>query len=383
MQKKSVFICIFILLILSACSLSQKERQNGGNTNFENSGDTEINTEGTEIKRAPSGIITPTITPVYVTINSHAESSITINTKQKYLQYRNDLLERLQLIQSYNAKLNWESDYSVLLAMQEYETSDLYANTNNKNILTYMIEDLDFSVDPHLHPSDYNYADLAYLIEQLGVHPSGVIGGLIVFECVHGEPQPLDWHDTLELESDGYVHGKKYPSYKWKPEILSGAGSSGHVYDELSSGMWYAGNEESFYDDQGEGIVLFGQGYDRDATLIEESKGETLYYEDGGYIKELVGKIKSGELPAGKMYTANLHVQDTAEIGKSGVGTNDALQQVLEELKPYADAGYIKYVTYQEGVDIWKDQYDSVPNKVDITSFTQYENIKAQEDSHC
>lgn len=246
-----------------------------------------------------------------------------------------------------------------------------------------MIEDLNFSVDEHNHPSEYNQADIAYLIEQLGVQPSGVIGGLIVFECVHGQPQATNWHDTLELESDGYIYGKMYPSYKWKPEILSGAGSSGHVYDELTSGMWYPGIEDNFYEDQGEGIVLFGQGYDHDATLIAESNGETLFYSDGGYIKELVSKIQSGELPAGKIYTANIHVQDTATIGKTGVETNDALKEVLDELKPYADAGLIKYVTYQEAVDIWKTQYNSEPNQADISTFSQYDNIVAQQEGYC
>lgn len=323
------------------------------------------------------------ITPVYVTINSHAENSITFSSKDRYQAYRDDLLARAQLIYSYGAKLNWESDYSVLLAMQEYETSDLYTTTDNKNILQYMKDDLGDSIDPHLHPTSYNYADIAYLIQQLGVTPSDVIGGLVVFECVNGQPEATDWHTTLGLASDGYVYGSIYPSYKWKPEILSGAGSASHVYDELTSGMWYPGTGDQFYTDQGSGIVLFGQGYDHDATLISPSNGQTLYYSDGGYIKELVSKIQSGELPAGKFYSANLHLQDTSQIGSTGVATNDALQEVLDQLKPYADAGYIKYVTYDEAVDIWKTQYNSEPNQVPISIFSQYDNIKTQEQGYC
>ena len=362
MLKRAVILSILLIILLAtACSITPQEKGRAK--------DTRMNSE--------------TITPVYVTINSHAENSIIINSEQRYKQYRGDLLKRAKLIHSYNAKLNWESDYSVLLAMQEYEKNNLYTDTNNKNILQYLVEDLTDSVDPHLHPTEYNYADIAYLIEQLDVTPSHVIGGLIIFECLDGEPQATDWHSSLGLESDGYVYGKKYPSYKWKPEILSGAGSDGHAYDELTSGMWYPGEGSSFYDNQGQGIVLVGQGYDHDAALIAESNGKKLYYSHGGYIKELINKIKSGELSAGKMYTANIHVQDTAEIGKTGVATNDALKEVLDELKPYADAGYIKYVTYQEAVDIWKTQYNSKPNQEDISTFAQWDNIKAQQESNC
>mgnify|MGYP001565837484 CR=1 FL=1 len=338
----------------------------------------ENNSNEETLNENSSGIITP----VYVTINSHNENNWNINSKNRYFAYRKDLLERLQLIQEYNAKLNWGSDYVVLLAMKKYETEEILEDTNNKNILQYIIEDFGFSVDPHLHPSEYNYADIAYLIEQMDVKSSSVIGGVIVKDCINGEQVFTNWHDTLELQNNGYIYGKIYPNYKWKPEILSGAGSTSHVYDDLSSGIWYPGNNEDFYEDQGKGIVLIGQGYDHDATLVLESNKKELYYEDGAYIKELVEKIKSGELPSEKMYTANIHIQDKEDISNE-VKTNDALKQVLEELKPYADAGLIKYVTYQESLEIWKEEYNSEPNKVDISEFSKYDQILAQQEKFC
>ena len=270
--------------------------------------------------------------------------------------------------------------------IQESKKGAHKPSTNNKNILQYMVEDLGFSVDPHLHPSDYNYADLAYLIEQLGVEPSGVIGGLVTRECVHGEPGFLDWENELDLSSDGYVHGKMYSDYKWKPEILSGAGSAGHWIDDLSSGMWHPGSGNDFYENQQDGqITMFGQGEDHDKTLVGETEasGGKVFYEDAGYIKELVAKIQSAELPAGKIYTANIHVRDSETVSTTGVVTNEALVEILEQLKPYADAGLIKYVTYQEAVDLWKSEYNEEPNIVSIESFSAYPQIEEEQQGYC
>ncbi len=325
-------------------------------------------------------------TPVYVVFNSHNEESWNLDKEQRYLDYREDLLERLKIIDEYGATFNWQSDYSVLLSMIKYEKGDILDDTNGKNILRYMVEDLGFSVDPHLHPTEYNYADLAYLIEQLDVEPSNVIGGSIVRECVIGVITYNDWKDYLEIQSDGYIYGSVYPNYKWKPEIMSGAGSAEHQFDVLDSGMWIPGDSENYHEPQNNGqIVHFGVGYSHDTTLFgaTEASGAEILYGDGGYIKELVGKIEKGEVPSGKFYTANLQVRDVEVVSGTGKVTNDGLREILEELKPYAESGQIKYVTYQQAVEIWETEYNSEPNQLDISEFSVYDKIKAAEDEYC
>lgn len=388
MDKKNIIIgsvigiAVLLVLALSSLFLLEEEQQPFPQQNIVDRDQDEPDEEIPD--EVP--VVTGEITPVYVVFNSHNEENWNLNTESRYLDYREDLLERLHIFEAYGAKLNWQSDYSVLLSMMEYENGDILDETNGKNILRYMVEDLDFSVDPHLHPTEYNYADLAYLIEQLDVEPSGVVGGSIVKECVDGEIVYNDWQEVLEIESDGYIYGSVYPDYKWKPEIMSGAGSGGHWYDLLSSGMWYAGDGEEYAEPQESGqIIHFGTGYPHDATLFgaTSSSGAEIFYEDGGYVKELVDKIQSGELPAGKFYSANIGVRDIEVVPGTGAVTNEGLQQVLEELKPYADAGLIKYVTYQEAVEIWQTEYNSEPNQVDISEFSVYDEILEQEESAC
>ncbi len=71
----------------------------------------------------------------------------------------------------------WESDHPVLRAMAAHEQAALLDETQGKNVLAWMVEDMGMVVDPHGHLTTHNYADLAYLIQELGVSPSGVVGG--------------------------------------------------------------------------------------------------------------------------------------------------------------------------------------------------------------
>ncbi len=320
-------------------------------------------------------------TKIYVLINSHNEDSWRVDTEKLYTEYRNDLVERLQIIQAYGAKLNWQTDIPVVEAMLQFEDEDLFTKTNGKNILQYMVEDLGFSVDPHFHKKEgYSYADVAYIIEQLGVEPSNVIGGVRVFDCGNDPKNPIrgiDWHEELELEDDGYVYGRAYPTYRWKPEILSGAAASGHFGDDHTSGAWKPGNSEDFYDHQDDGqIIYIGEGYSHDQTLIgpAHASGVEILYSDAGYVKELVEKLITGDIPSGEFYSALIHVRDKKKVQEGGatIITNEALRDILEELKPYHEQGIIEYVTYQEAVEIWEEAFGAKSTQLFFEEFSKY-----------
>lgn len=327
-------------------------------------------------------------TKIYIIFNSHNEDTWRVDTETLYKRYRADLVERLLIFQEYDAKLNWQSDTAVLDAMIAFEEESIYGDTDGKNILQY-IKGLGFSIDPHFHEKEgYSYADVAYLIEQLGVTPSVVVGGSRVFDCGSSPTEPVttrDWHTDIGLEEDGYIHGVKYSNYKWKPEILSGASSAGHFADDHSSGAWKPGNEDDFYEHQEDGqIIYIGEGYSHDRTLMGESgaSGEEILYTDAGYVKELAEKLLTGEIPSGQFYSALIHVRDTKEVRDSsaGVVTNDGLRTIFEELKPYHEQGIIEYVTFQEAAAIWKDEFNTEPMQLSFENFSAFdeeqENIK-------
>ncbi len=327
-------------------------------------------------------------TPVYVVINSHNEDTwgSLVGSFDAYKKYRSNLIERLQIIAGYGAKLNWQTDHTVIEAMIAYEGSEeLLQKTNGMNILQY-IDSLGFSIDPHTHSS--NFADVTYLIEQLDVKASPVIGGIQVFACGNPFPDYLDWHANLELEDDGYVHGRLYPEARWKPEILSGAAFGGHWYDDYTSGAWRPGNKDAFYEhDKNNQIIYIGQGYAHDRTNLgsTHASGASVFAEKGAYIKELVQKITTGEVPSGKMYTALVHVRDKAIVSDSGtdVVVNEGLRTILEELKPLQEQGLIVYVTYQEAAEIWKEKYNEEPNQLGIENFSMYDELHANAEEYC
>ena len=326
--------------------------------------------------------------PVYVILESHNEDSWgpKVNRPEAYRAYRENLVERLDLIASYGGKLDWQSDYVVLEAMIKYETQpDLLAETDGVNILQYM-EKLGFSIDPHVHTS--NHADVAYLIEQLGVSAGSVIGGVEVFRC--GDPLYAfsDWHTILDLEADGTIRGVKYPEAEWTPTILSGAAFPGHWYGDYTSGVWRPGNGDAFYTDQPDGqIAIIGSGYPYDEWMIGEvhTGGSLVASRDAEYVKELIQNIQSGEAPSGQMYTAAFQIRDEMVVRDEDepLYVNENLALLLDELKPHVDAGEIVYVTFQEALQIWKDTYQSKPSQYVIENFSLYADIVANLQSHC
>ncbi|MCF7861242.1 hypothetical protein K9M79_03265 [Candidatus Woesearchaeota archaeon] len=323
---------------------------------------------------------TKVVPPVYVTFYSHNEVGgywqNLLESESDYNIYRQDLVNKINLLKDYGVVLNWEADSVVLLAMQEWETGD--ASTNNKNILRWMVEDMGMVVDPHAAKDpEYTYADLAYMIEEFGIESSKVTGGYLVYECGDepGELAQIDWKENIGIGSDGYIHGKKYPSNSWKPVIVAQAAMRGHVYDEFSSGVWKPSEEDFFVHDSDEDYIYVGEGYPHTIELVGEtnSGGTTIWTSEAEYVKELVSMIESGELPADKIYTASVHVRDDPMTS-----TYDELEGVLESFSELHDAGKVVFLDYESVADIWEDEYDSEPNRVDISEFSFYENLMTE-----
>jgi hypothetical protein len=337
-------------------------------------------------------------TPVYVTLYSHNEDSWTsvVGTFDNYLKYRRNLVERLQIIEEYGAVLNWQTDQVVAQAMVDFEPlveqqrPEAWAQTNNKNILRYMVEDMGNSVDPHTHKM--SMADIAHLIEQLNVTPSKTIGGVRALDCgksYRGFLQFTDWKGESDIGADGLVRGKDFPQAEWKPNILTVAAMGGHWHDEMSSGVWRPGIKEDFYKDQGPGnIIIIGSGYTHDVSNIgpvQDASGAIVYAEKGAYVKELVDKITSGDVPSGKLYTASVSIRDNQQIrlDSGNVNVNEGLREYLEELKPLHDKGLIKYMSYEDVAQKWINDFDSEPYWLEIDGFSMYNDIEAETKDYC
>jgi len=330
--------------------------------------------------------------PVYVTLYSHNEDTWEpwVGTREDYAAYRENLVERLHLIRDYGAKLNWQSDLVVLHAMAGQEDDSLAALTEGLNILQY-IQYLGFSVDPHGHLFECNYADLAHYIRRLDVTPSGVIGGLPLVDCgtTHlGFQEIRDWRAEIDMDADGVIHGRDVPEATWQPTILSVPGMPGHWFDELSSGVWRPGDGTDFYDHDPKGAIVYvGQGYPHDIVNLgpTQASGAVIYAERGAYIKELVAKVQSGEIEGEGMLTASIHIRDCETVRDNAalVDVNEGLTEMLEILAPLAQDGDIVYVTYQEAASIWETEYNAEPSRIDFEQFSIYAAVRDQAADHC
>ena len=341
--------------------------------------------------------------PVYVTIYSHNEDSwdTLVNTEEKYLSYREALIERAEVLAAYDVEWNWQSDQPVVAAMAEYENDrafmlrDDVSYGQEMNVLEYL-ETLGVHFDPHAHTN--NYADIAHLMKNyLGVTPTGVIGGVAHVACGEGHLGFLafeSWYEAIQLESDGLVHGVDYPNATWRPEILSDPGMGGHYFDDYSTGLWRPGDEADFYlNFPLNDIVYVGEGYPHDVTIIgdEHASGSKVYSEDGSYIKELVEKIADGELPTGTidgkkfMYTASVHMRDK-EIVTSGTVAVDSAEGIaafMDEVQGLRDSGKIIFVDFEEAVEIWQDEYEEVPWRTGLETFSFYDELKTEAEDYC
>lgn len=397
-KKIPIIIILVAVLLIAAAAVSYYYSSRSMNDDHNNSGvQNQVANTSNSSNSASDDLVYDGKAPVYVTVYSHNEESWdgAVNTEAKYLEYRQGLVERAKLFSSYGLDWDWQSDQPVIEAMIKYETDpEILATTGGKNILQYLVEN-GASLDPHAHTN--NYADIVYLMKQLDVKPSGVIGGTIVLECGDKYLDFLDlasWHDNVGIQSDGYVHGEDYPSALWKPTVLSDPGMGQHYFDDWSSGVWRPGDGDAFYSDSPDNdIIYIGEGYPHDTTIIgtEHAGGSEVYATDGQYIKELVEKIQSKILPTGRkdgtrfMYTASIHIRDKATVSEDdwSVDTVDGANKVLGELKSLKDSGKIIFVNFEDAAKIWQTDYNSVPWYIDLTTFSFYKETKQQAEDYC
>ena len=340
-----------------------------------------------EVDNAANEVSTPT--PIYVSFYSHNEEGgyweSLVDSEETYLEYRADLVQRVSLLHEHGASLNWQSDHAVLRAMANHEqTADLEL-TGGKPLLQWMTEEMGVVVDPHGHLTAYNMADLAYLIEQLGVEPSGVVGGFQLITCgeTSDEVAYVDWESVIELE-DGVIHGRVFPDALWTPTVLAQPAMIGHTLDEFSSGVWRPGAEEDFIVHQPSGdLITVGQGYPHDQLNIGEtnSGGATILYEGAGYIQELATKIASGEVDAGGFYTASIHLRDEPSL--LGVdSTLEGLRQTLDALAPLVESGQVVYLDYESVAALWESK-GSEPTRLTIDAFSVADEVMAGFEQSC
>ena len=263
--------------------------------------------------------------PVYVSIVLHYEESF-ILTAPYFLRQRGELLALADFLHENKIKLNLQPDWAFMQAINQFENDQMRLVSNGKNILKYLVEDLDHEVNPHAHEHGYNYADVAYMIHDLGVDPGNIVGGLIV------EP-PKDSKYNYITQPISASHF----DFTWQAQWLWGGGSANHINDTTAAGVWRPKDAYHFFE------------HDDQAQLPCIGK----YVNDIDGVFELIAKSENGETEPGRMLTASIFIaqEKVSEM-------HDLLVSVLNDLKTYEAEGKIVFAPLSEVAETWTDKYE-------------------------
>ncbi|MCX5745939.1 MAG: hypothetical protein NT062_25965 [Proteobacteria bacterium] len=272
---------------------------------------------------------------VHVVLFTHIEDSAPAGTlgsdqsRTVYLGLRAKMIEMAERSAAHDLRWVLQPDWKWLEAARLYEDSTTTATTGGKNVLRYLHEDLRVTIDPHSHENGgYNYADVAYLLGELGVGGSTVIGGHIWDPSL---PQFQQW-DRFRAP----IAGEKYPSATWRGDLLIGAGTPNHVNDPLVSGVWRPQDRDHYFVDDPDGnIVAVGAWNDHVAG-----------------VEELVAAYTSGAVAPDRMLTASWNITPSELTAAGGVDSIES--SVLVPLAALRDDGRVVVTDFQTLVAAWQ-----------------------------
>lgn len=294
---------------------------------------------------SPGGSTTPgtggtpsTPQPIWVVLFTHIEDNTPSGTipsasnRTLYLRLRETLIEMGQLAQRYGVKWSLQPDWKFLEAALEYESAAVMADTGGVNVFRYLRNTLGVAIDPHSHENGgYNYSDVAYLLDQLGVGGSTVIGGHIWDPSL---PQFQEW-DRFRVA----VRGEKYPSYSWRGDILMGAGTPNHTNDPTISGVWRPRNRNDFFTDDPSGNIASVGAYKDDIAGIS-----TLY-----------ALYAAGTVSSSCMLTASYHITPGTLTASGGVSAVE--RDVIGPLASLKTQGKAEPTDFTTLVSTWRSRY--------------------------
>ncbi len=309
-------------------------------TDTDLAGDSDTDPAGDTDGGTDSDVALPDQGVVHVVLFTHIEDNTPLGalgseiSRLSYLGLRGRLIELAELAEQRNLQWVVQPDWTFLEAALLYEDSELTSTTDGKNLFLYLHDELGVVIDPHSHESGgYNYTDVAYLLEQLGVGGSTVIGGHV------WDPELAEFQEWDRFRDP--VPGLHYPEAVWRGDILIGAGTPNHYNDPLLSGVWRPQDPEHFFDDDPQGNIL----------------AVGAWHDDVAGVEELVGLYADGTVPPGVMLTASWNLTPTVLLSEDGPAQIDAT--VLEPMAELRDQGLVVVTDFSTLTEIWASDYGS------------------------
>jgi len=278
--------------------------------------------------------------PISVVLFTHIEDNTPVGTlgtdtaRTNYLLWRDRLVQMAALAKRYDMIWVLQPDWKILVAAQQYEDTSAMASTGGKNVLRYLHDNLGVVIDAHAHESGgYNYTDVAYLLTQIGVGGTTVIGGHVWDPTL---PQFAHW-ERFRVP----VAGVHFPSATWRGDILMGAGTPNHTNDPIASGVWRPKDPTSFWVDDPTGNI----------ASVGTYKG------DIAGITTLTGLYASGKVNSSCMLTSTYHIIPAMIESANTLATLE--RDVLLPLYALRSGGQVEITDFTSLVAKWETQYAS------------------------
>ena len=129
-------------------------------------------------------------TRVYLTFASHNDYSLSnlpcrpvIQSRDRYLANRAALVSIAELIASRGGTYDFQTDWEYMTRVSEWDDQAVKQSTDGLNVIAWLARFAPGRVAVHAHSHEnvgYNYADVAYLVEQMtGLASTNVVGGYI------------------------------------------------------------------------------------------------------------------------------------------------------------------------------------------------------------
>lgn len=295
---------------------------------------------------ASSGVLTATPARIYVSFVSHNEESISnppcapvLTDRVRYLTNRAAVVSLASTIVDRGATWDFQSEWEYLTKVASWDDADARATTGGQNIVEYLsqLAPSQLVVDAHSHQlRGYNYADVAYMLEQLGVPATGIVGGFIATPASRA-----NW--TVFRRP---LAGQRYPAATFTATALWGGGSVNHRSDSNASGIWRPKSVFQFHtDDPRQTLPVIGH-YTGDVASA-----------DG--VLDLLERLRRNELQPNHMYTATIMLPQCELDSDPGIA--QSAEDIIAALEDAVRDGEVVWATLPEMLRVWQDEYGSTP----------------------
>ncbi len=286
---------------------------------------------------------------VYLTLVTHNEEGDFFCTNQN--AYRANRIWVKYLVDSLTSKgVSWsfQSDWRYLTALTNpvFETAMVMSQTNNKNILKWAQEDKGLEITPHAHESVYNYADVYHLHFEAGVVPDSIAGGHL-YNASQG------FGSWMELKAG--IFGVQFPAQFFKPDILWGAGTPGHVSDPLIHGCWHPLDTLDFLaEDSNSSLSVVGQG----CRLVVDTAYSISEMMD--VIRGVVETMQAGGFPSDMIISQEIFMSQSK---MDSLRARHLISFIDSVNLSFVNTGLAEWKSIREIKTIWQNQFSEEPVK--------------------